>query len=427
MTLTHGNDPDRLETIADVLRSEGERAEAARQAGAAGLAALTESWSGRDLEVFDSGWRQAERQLDACAQLLRSVGERARDQAGQQRDASGGEGGGSGAPGVPAPVAVPEGVGAGAEGPGAGGGVKFGGDAVFPDDMDDLPVPYPPDTGDPEEEPGTRLWTPQGFAMTDDGTHLVTTFYDRGDPESGMLAIQSTEDGSIKYVPLEGNDHYGGVAINGDNVYVSGNGEAGEADGSYVHRYSMRELMASPDGATPELDEADVFEVPTASTLTVHDDSLFVAKFSQGDADEDPPTVYEYRLGQDGSLPADGAEAVDQFDAPEGAQGVTTEDGENFFFTSSNGFERHSELIYLNREDEIPVVVRSDLNPVSQGIARHDGQFIITNESAAPGEYSEKVEKGDLDPDDTLQTFDVPDWPDGRPPPGYELRGFLGL
>jgi len=335
------------------------------------------------------------------------VGERAREQAGQQREASGGEGGGTAAP-----VAHEHDDGGGA-----------------PPAFEDLPVPYPTDTGDPEDEPGTRLWTPQGFAMTDDGKHVVTTFYDRGDPESGMLAIQPTDGGPVTYIPLEGNDHYGGVTINGDNVYVSGNGTAGEADGSFVHLYSLRELMNSPEGVTPELDEADVFTVPTASTLTVHDDSLFVAKFSQGDADEDPPTVYEYRLREDGSFPEDGedSEWKDRFAAPEGAQGMTTDDGENFFFTSSNGFESPSELIHLNRHDEIPTVVRSDLNPVSQGIVRHDGQFIITNESAAPGEYSEKVENGDLDPAGTLQTVDVPDWPDGRPPPGYGVPGLFGF
>jgi len=57
MTLTHGNDPDRLDAIAEVLRAQGQRTETVSQVGSAGLAALVEAWSGQDLEVFDSGWR----------------------------------------------------------------------------------------------------------------------------------------------------------------------------------------------------------------------------------------------------------------------------------------------------------------------------------------------------------------------------------
>lgn len=430
MALTHGNDPEALDAIGDALGVEAERARSALSAGTVGLTVLVESWSGQDVESFDSGWRVAERQLDAAAQMLRTAGERAREQAEEQRAASSGEGGGSSAsralpsvdgdPASASPVMHDHDVG--------GGG---------PPALEDLPVPYPPGAGNPSEEEGARPWTPQGFAVTDDGTYAVTTFYDQDDPDSGMLAIQPLDGGPVKYVPIEGNDHFGGVAIEGDNVYVSGNGETESfwekemmgTDGSFVQRYSLEELQTSPDGQTVHPDDGDVFKVPVASTITVHEDSLYVGRFSQGSAEEDPPRVYEYRLDDDGSLPVNGTTAADQFAAPEGMQGMTTEDGVNFFFTSSNGFDENSELIHVNRYDEDITVVRSDLSPVSQGIARIDGQFVITNESAAEGGegYDEKVKAGGFTPEEHLQVFDAPFWPGLEPPPRSEFGAPYGL
>lgn len=432
MALTHGNDPDALDAIGDVLLAQAERATSALDAGSVGLATLVDSWSGPDLDVFDSSWRVAERQIDAAAQLLRSVGERARDQAQQQRDASGGEGGGSGSAAPVADRTTPS--------PGGGSDASralppLDGDptAATPvmhdydvggggsPAVEELPVPYPSDTGDPTTDPGKRLWTPQGFAVTDDGKYAVTTFYDRSDTGSGMLAIQPLDGGPVKYVPIEGNDHFGGVAIQGDNVYVSGNGEneaSGEdyTDGSYVQRYSLTELQNSPDGKTVHPTDGDVFKVPTGSTLTVHDDSLYVVRNSWEDGGDNGPRVYEYELGEDGALPADGTESTDDFEAPKGVQGVTTPDGENFYYVRSHGFDEPSDLVHAHRKYPYwPQTMDSGLPPVSQGIDIHDGRFVITNESAAPGvstadepEYRDEIEAEGLTPDDTLREYDVP-------------------
>lgn len=89
MSLSHGNDPEILDGVGDALLVEAERVQTLASTGTSGIAVLVESWAGPDMEVFGADWRTAQQQLDAASQLLRVVGERAKGQAQQQREASG--------------------------------------------------------------------------------------------------------------------------------------------------------------------------------------------------------------------------------------------------------------------------------------------------------------------------------------------------
>ena len=95
MAVTHGNDPHRLDAIGDALRAEGDRVEEVLGSGTSGIAVLVGAWSGPDLEGFVGDWQGAQQQLASAAQLLRAVGQRAKEQAADQRSASGEGGTGS--------------------------------------------------------------------------------------------------------------------------------------------------------------------------------------------------------------------------------------------------------------------------------------------------------------------------------------------
>lgn len=411
MTVTHGNDPDVLDGIADALGAQADRVETISGTGSSGVAVLVEAWAGPDLEVFGENWRGAQQQLESASQLLRAVGERAREQAQQQRDSSGeGGGGGGGAPWLPGPNAdrtlptpdapplnLPLAYGTP---PGAGGG-----DRVPHSDKDQgsLEIPFPP---------GDEPWVPQGLAYSDEEDVYVHTFYNHDDSGQGMLAIQSADGTSVKYIPIEGNSHYGGAVIDGDNVYVSGNGTS-EDSGSYITRYSLEDLLAAEDGR-PVDSIGDPVEVETGSTVTVRDGTLYAANFSKGE-DDGPARVYEYSIGEDGSVIAD--DDPPSFRAPEGAQGIVTPDGENFYYTKSNGND-HSDLIHGTKGDNPFVIVDNGLSPLSQGVIIRDGELVVTNESYAD-EYRGDIEDEDsrflpnilekpVGPDKTLQTYDVP-------------------
>lgn len=393
MTLTHGNDAEVLDGIGDALRAQADRVEGIAGSGASGMAVLVDAWAGPDLEVFDANWRGAQQQLDAAAQLLRAVGERAKEQAQQQRDGSG-EGGGGSAPFGPR------------------GGSKA--DAETPavphsdHDQEDLEIPIPDDG---------RPWTPQGLGYSDEQDLYVHSMYDHDNPGDGLLVIQPADGGPAQYVRIEGNDHYGGVTVDGDNVYVSGNGategEGDASDGSYIQRYSLAELQAAQgDDVTQPIDR---HQVETGSTVTSHDGNLYVGRYENGEEG----TIYEYALGPDGQLPSesDDWEPSNQWDAPSNMQGLVT-DGDNFYVTQSHGPDDPSTLIRVDRgSNDFDDV--GELSPLSQGVVIRDGHLVVTSESgAAPyrqdvldsdSPWLPNVTENPVKPEDHLQERVVPD------------------
>ncbi len=406
MTVTQGQDPERVEQVGVALSALADRVDVVAQTGTSGMGVLGQSWSGPDVESFGQQWQGAHRSLGDASAMLRLVSERARQQAADQRAASGEGGGGAPGTGGTAQVRTSTDPGGGRRGP-------------LPS-AEDVEIPYPDDG---------RPWVPQGFGYSEEEGAYVWAFYDHDNPEQGLLAIQ-TEDGQTRYVPVEGNDHYGGLAVDGDNVYVSGNGEEG-SDGSYVQRYSLDTLLAAggDDTSADPTAPVETVRVPTGSTLTVADGRLVVAEYlNRGDADGDTPTVYEYELGPDGELPTPAyspgppstwmPEPVHTFEAPYNIQGLVS-DGEHYYFTQSRGPDDPSNLVQVDPVTGEQTVVRDDLSPLSQGLVIRDGQLVISNESDAEP-YRQDVLDSDnpflpnglenpVKPDGTLQEVELDD------------------
>ena len=207
MAVTHGNDPDRLDAIGDALRAEGDPVEEVLGSGTSGVAVLVGAWSGPDLEGFVGDWQGAQQQLASAGQLLRAVGQRAKEQAADQRSASG-EGGG-------APFGLGTGRGLGAAALGGNPGRPPSDSLDLPDDYEDGPeIPF-----------RDKRQIPQGLGYNEADDELVYTFYDEDDDTDGEIVFVDRETGEVtSRVPLEGLDHYGGVTVNGEYTYVSGGG-----------------------------------------------------------------------------------------------------------------------------------------------------------------------------------------------------------
>lgn len=391
MSVSHGNDPEILDGIGDALLVEAERVQTIAGTGTSGIAVLVESWAGPDMEVFGADWHEAQQQLDAASQLLHAVGERAKEQAQQQREGSGEGGGGRNVPWLPR---IPN---------------DTSGSTPHSDkDQEDLGIPIP-DDGKP--------WTPQGLGYSDELDAYVHAMYNHDNPQEGLLAIQPADGGPVTYVRIEGNDHYGGVTVDGDNVYVSGNGERVGTDedgepvlegGSYVEHYSLSDLQAASSDET--VDPISRHEVTTGSTITSHDGKLYVGKYRNGEDGD----IYEYELGDDGRLPSESEtwESSNHWKAPSNMQGIVT-DGEHFYVTQSHGPDDPSTLIRVDRVTQDFDDV-GNLSPLSQGVVIRDDELVITSESGADP-YRQQVIDSDspwkpnviekpVEPEDHLQT-----------------------
>lgn len=149
--VTHGADVERLREVSTQLRQCAHDIVRVEQAGVAQLATLRSSWRGDDLDRFATTWDASRGQLLRAGDHLSRLAEFLLQQAGEQLDASSGQGLRPGAPAVP-------------EGPGDG-------ESAAPDGAD-------PDNND-ERDPGLFK-----------GRRESPEFYDNHeDPGPGNVAL----------------------------------------------------------------------------------------------------------------------------------------------------------------------------------------------------------------------------------------------
>lgn len=209
-------------------------------------------------------------------------------------------------------------------------------------------------------------WTPQGLAIDAGGGLLITTMYNAHDTGDGLLVIQDSTTGEVlSTVRLEGLDHYGGVAVHGDHVWVSGAGQ--------VQLYSLSEIRASESGDVAP--SHGNFPVDGYSTVTYHDGQLWTAQFNGDDTD----SIYTYDVGADGSVSATPSSVLT---GEQEMQGIAVND-HYVYVSQSEG--RHAEHSLLTRIDRVTgeretIEVPSNM---AEGIALHGNQLVQTYESGA--------------------------------------------
>ncbi len=93
--------------------------------------------------------------------------------------------------------------------------------------------------------------------------------------------------------------HSGGVAVDGDNVYVV----SSEGGSSYLYQYSLSEIRgADAGGSVPAL---SVSEVPASSYVSTANGNLYLGAWN----DDGPGQLYSYPLGSVPSLIRPGTSA----------------------------------------------------------------------------------------------------------------------
>ncbi|KRE38032.1 hypothetical protein ASG73_10630 [Janibacter sp. Soil728] len=372
MTLTHGNDPEILDGIGDALHVEADRVEGIAGTGTSGMAVLVESWAGPDLEAFDADWRGARQRLDAAAQLLRAVGERAKEQAQQQREGSGEGGGGKGTPAPVAPIKYDT-------PPDSGGGSR----QPQPEDFE-----LTDDYTDGAKIPlvGTE-WVPQGVSFDERTGLYVYTYYHEDQDTAGKMVFADEDGNIVSDVSLAGIDHYGGVYVNGDRTYVSGDGQ--------VQIYDTQELRKA--GVCADVTPIDTIPTDAHSSVTVHDGHLYVSQFldethSEGGQRMEPSrtwpargSMYKYELNDDGSI----GDQVGTYEVPPKTQGVSFDEAGNAYFTSSYGrWPGSTSDLYMVPADKLDDWSDDDATKISvpkmsEGSFIKDGQLHQLYESGA--------------------------------------------
>jgi hypothetical protein len=249
-------------------------------------------------------------------------------------------------------------VGRGCDGT-SGSGSGSAGTAAQPTFADGPPILYVGDGSD---------WVPQGLGYDPATDQLLTTYYSSPDGEPDrdagiMLSIQDRATGDeVISALLAGPDHAGGVAIDGDHVWVA------SSDG-YVYLYSRKDIESARRSAVAPQTR---FPVPASAYLTVHDGRLYVGSFDQ----DDPGSVYSLPLGADGEP---SGPPVFEATAPPRSQGLAvTDDG--LVFSTSYGRDKPSELISISNTGEVRHLTAPNM---SEGIVIVNGQLYTVYESGA--------------------------------------------
>jgi hypothetical protein len=226
-------------------------------------------------------------------------------------------------------------------------------------------------------------WVPQGLAVDAGGQLTFTTLYNEHDPGEGLLVIQGPDGTILTTVQLAGGDHYGGVAVHGDHVWVSGNGQ--------VQLYSLSELQAADPGSTATA--RDAFPVEGSSTVTYHDGQLWTAQFDSDHTQQ----VYAYDVTRDGSIderqvrvplpfgdhvtvPVTQPDRV--LDGTKEMQGIAVNDRYIYLSSSEDRDSTHSVLTRIDRVSGARESIDVPSN-MAEGIALRGNDLITTYESGA--------------------------------------------
>ncbi|WP_377321369.1 hypothetical protein ACFJIY_19565 [Pimelobacter simplex] len=229
-------------------------------------------------------------------------------------------------------------------------------------------------------------WTPQGLGYDPATGQYVTTSYrtnvgdpdDKGDDydDSQLTVVDPGTGDVVNQVRLGGPgnvslgpSHAGGVAVNGDHVYVVGGGK--------LYDYDLGEIRSAAPGAT--VHPSAVIEPPATSYVTVAGGKVYLGKWDKEGKDDE---IWVYDIGSDGRPDLS---TGSRYDAPAGSNGVAVLPGDRLVFSVNHGRGEAGELeSYEVRDGElhgtgsIPVA-----NLPEELIVTPDGRLVGINESGA--------------------------------------------
>ena len=223
-------------------------------------------------------------------------------------------------------------------------------------------------------------WTQQGLAYDPaTGLYLVTSYRDgeHGD-DSGLTIVDGQNGVELNHVqltspsasdPVQAPSHSGGVAVNGDDVYVV----SSESGGPTMYHYSLSDLQAAEPG--DEVRAISKTPVPASSYVTVADGQLYLGDFGNN-------ALYSYPVGAVPALESGtyAGEPV-RYEAPEGSNGVVVLPGQ-MVFSTQGGRAEESSLVTVDSTDG-SVVNTFPLGNMAEEIELVDGQIVGVSESGS--------------------------------------------
>ncbi|WP_157537067.1 hypothetical protein [Nocardioides sp. Root190] len=225
-------------------------------------------------------------------------------------------------------------------------------------------------------------WTPQGLAHDGDG-HFVTTSYrtDAGelgnpddDVDDSQLSVIDDRTGEVvSQVQLNGwggavpPQHSGGVAINGDRVFVVGGGK--------LYEYSMAEIReAGPGGAVTPVRTPDDIGGAT-SYVTVANGNLYLGNYGGSEVTSHP-------LDGDGRPDLDGGTT---YTTPDGTNGIAVLPDGSHVYSVNAGRGAPGELVVDNHPSPggLDADHTIEIGNLPEELVLVDGQLVVANEAGA--------------------------------------------
>lgn len=256
--------------------------------------------------------------------------------------------------------------------------------------------------GDNDEGDGGDNDDPSAFSLIDEETGDETAHVNLGGEVTEVV------EGSARTTDHGTPQHSGGVAFDGDNVYVTSSTKP-----PHLYTYSKSEIAAAKTSDPPKTVNPTKapMELPTGASayVTVRGGKLYVGSFTGADDADGDGTIPDGKLhvipkNPDGDWDKDAATTID---TPPKAQGVVVRKDENgedqYVFSTSEGRDNGSELIVQNSDGsrDDPVALPN----MSEGITEVDGNIVTAYESGAE-KYSDDngpgVDWGGLDDDEAL-------------------------
>jgi hypothetical protein len=227
-------------------------------------------------------------------------------------------------------------------------------------------------------------WTLQGLAYDEaSGTYLVSAYGEGqgGDDASHLTVLDSTTGTELTHVQLtspsgasavSAPQHSGGVAVDGDDVYVVST----EGDESRLYHYSLAEIRdAGPGASVPAL---TVSSVPASSYVSTANGNLYLGDYSE----DGSGALYSYPLSQVPALEAGDLDTPTPYATPPGANGVVAlPDGSGFVYAQNGGRGEESQLITTDLEGNM--TGQLSVGNMVEEIELVDGQVVGVSESGS--------------------------------------------
>ena len=245
---------------------------------------------------------------------------------------------------------------------------------------DDVLIPGMPSTKD-EDWFNNFIFSasqcPQGLCITDD--YILLTSYSEEDDCLGELMVIDKESGDYLFtLGMDPASHLGGIAFDGENVWVCNSSK------NAIERisYDFIELMASqnPGEVVDATDVVDIYKVSnTPSCITFYGNRLWIATHTKIINSKMKAYFYDKK--------SDTLKALSTYKIPSKVQGIAfDEDGAVYLSTSygrrsSSYIKKYASVIEMASEPDSPITA-IEMPPGSEEIDIDDGNLCVIFESA---------------------------------------------